>query len=104
MSCPTHSAPAGQTYCRARSESSGPRRQPCSRRTWKFGPAPRLGAFSSLRIPKFISAVLAICTWYHRNVIQLDTPVQFVKGIGPQIGKTLAEKRIVTVEDLLLHL
>jgi ATP-dependent DNA helicase RecG len=48
--------------------------------------------------------VLAIRTWYHRNVIQLDTPVQFVKGIGPQIGKTLAEKRIVTVEDLLLHL
>jgi ATP-dependent DNA helicase RecG len=37
-------------------------------------------------------------------VIQLDTPVQFVKGIGPQIAKTLAEKRIVTVEDLLLHL
>jgi ATP-dependent DNA helicase RecG len=37
-------------------------------------------------------------------VVQLDTPVQFVKGIGPQIAKTLAEKRIVTVEDLLFHL
>jgi ATP-dependent DNA helicase RecG len=37
-------------------------------------------------------------------VVQLDTPVQFVKGIGPQIAKTLAEKRIVTVEDLLYHL
>jgi ATP-dependent DNA helicase RecG len=37
-------------------------------------------------------------------VTQLDTPVQFVKGIGPQIAKTLAEKRILTVEDLLFHL
>jgi ATP-dependent DNA helicase RecG len=37
-------------------------------------------------------------------VVQLETPVQFVKGIGPQIAKTLAEKRIVTVEDLLYHL
>ena len=36
--------------------------------------------------------------------MQLDTPVQFVKGIGPQIAKTLAEKRIATVEDLLFHL
>jgi ATP-dependent DNA helicase RecG len=37
-------------------------------------------------------------------VVQLDTPVQFVKGIGPQIAATLAEKRITTVEDLLYHL
>jgi ATP-dependent DNA helicase RecG len=37
-------------------------------------------------------------------VVQLETPVQFVKGIGPQIAKTLAEKRIATVEDLLYHL
>jgi ATP-dependent DNA helicase RecG len=37
-------------------------------------------------------------------VVRLDTPVQFVKGIGPQIAATLAEKRITTVEDLLYHL
>jgi len=37
-------------------------------------------------------------------VVQLDTPVQFVKGIGPQIAISLAEKRITTVEDLLYHL
>ena len=37
-------------------------------------------------------------------MVQLDTPVQFVKGIGPQIAKALAEKRIATVEDLLFHL
>ena len=37
-------------------------------------------------------------------MVQLDTPVQFVKGIGPQIAKTLAEKGIATVEDLLFHL
>ena len=37
-------------------------------------------------------------------VLTLETPIQFVKGIGPAIAATLAEKRIATVEDLLLHL
>jgi ATP-dependent DNA helicase RecG len=34
----------------------------------------------------------------------LDTPIQFVKGIGPAIAETLAEKSILCVEDLLYHL
>ena len=34
----------------------------------------------------------------------LDTPIQFVRGIGPGIAKSLAEKNILTVEDLLYHL
>ena len=37
-------------------------------------------------------------------MLTLETPVQFVKGIGPTIAKLLAEKEILTVEDLLLHL
>jgi ATP-dependent DNA helicase RecG len=37
-------------------------------------------------------------------VLTLETPIQFVKGIGPAIAKLLAEKEIATVEDLLLHL
>jgi len=37
-------------------------------------------------------------------VLTLETPVQFVKGIGPTIAKMLAEKGVATVEDLLLHL
>jgi len=37
-------------------------------------------------------------------VLELDTSIQFVKGIGPQIAKALGEKGIATVEDLLLHL
>ena len=37
-------------------------------------------------------------------MLTLETPVQFVKGIGPAIAKLLAEKEIATVEDLLLHL
>jgi ATP-dependent DNA helicase RecG len=37
-------------------------------------------------------------------VLALDTPVQFVKGIGPAIAKALAEKNIFIVEDLLYHL
>jgi ATP-dependent DNA helicase RecG len=38
------------------------------------------------------------------SVLALDTPIQFVKGIGPAIAKTLAEKNILCVEDLLYHL
>jgi len=38
------------------------------------------------------------------TVLALDTPIQFVKGIGPGIAKSLAEKNILTVEDLLYHL
>jgi ATP-dependent DNA helicase RecG len=37
-------------------------------------------------------------------VLTLETPVQFVKGIGPAIAKTLGEKGVATVEDLLMHL
>jgi ATP-dependent DNA helicase RecG len=37
-------------------------------------------------------------------VLSLDTSVQFVKGIGPRIAQTLAQKQITTVEDLLYHL
>jgi ATP-dependent DNA helicase RecG len=37
-------------------------------------------------------------------VLNLETPVQFVKGIGPRIAAMLAEKQISTVEDLLYHL
>ena len=37
-------------------------------------------------------------------MLTLETPVQFVKGIGPAIAQMLAEKEILTVEDLLLHL
>ncbi len=37
-------------------------------------------------------------------MLALDTSIQFVKGIGPGIAKTLAEKNILCVEDLLYHL
>jgi ATP-dependent DNA helicase RecG len=37
-------------------------------------------------------------------LLTLETPLQFVKGIGPRIAQTLKEKRIVTLEDLLYHL
>jgi ATP-dependent DNA helicase RecG len=38
------------------------------------------------------------------KVAALETPVQFVKGIGPRLGVALAAKGITTVEDLLYHL
>lgn len=38
------------------------------------------------------------------TVLALDTPVQFVRGIGPQIAQTINAKGILTVEDLLYHL
>jgi RecG-like helicase len=36
--------------------------------------------------------------------LTLETSLQFVKGIGPRIAKSLQDKRIATVEDLLYHL
>ena len=37
-------------------------------------------------------------------VIALDTPIQFVKGVGPNVAEKLKEKNILVVEDLLYHL
>jgi ATP-dependent DNA helicase RecG len=34
----------------------------------------------------------------------LDTPVKFVRGVGPRVSEILAEKGILTAEDLLYHL
>ncbi|KAA6461771.1 ATP-dependent DNA helicase RecG [Acidobacteria bacterium AB60] len=34
----------------------------------------------------------------------LETPIKFVRGVGPQIAETLAGKGIATAEDLLYHL
>jgi ATP-dependent DNA helicase RecG len=34
----------------------------------------------------------------------LDTPVKFVRGVGPRVAEMLAEKTILTAEDLLYHL
>ncbi len=37
-------------------------------------------------------------------MIALDTPIQFVKGVGPRVAEKLKEKNILIVEDLLYHL
>src|ERR1700675_3886814 len=37
-------------------------------------------------------------------MLELSTPVQYVKGVGPRIGEVLATKGITTVGDLLLYL
>jgi ATP-dependent DNA helicase RecG len=37
-------------------------------------------------------------------LLTLETPLQFVKGIGPRIAQTLLDRRFVTIEDLLYHL
>jgi ATP-dependent DNA helicase RecG len=37
-------------------------------------------------------------------VLQLDTEVKFVKGVGPRVAEWLAQKNIATVEDLLYYL
>src|SRR5687767_13261620 len=37
-------------------------------------------------------------------MLELSTPVQFVKGIGPKRAEDLASRNIVTVEDLLYNL
>jgi ATP-dependent DNA helicase RecG len=37
-------------------------------------------------------------------VAELDTPVMYVKGVGPKVAEMLAAKGIQTAEDLLYHL
>ena len=37
-------------------------------------------------------------------MVELRTPVQYVKGVGPRLGEALAAKGITTVEDLLYYL
>jgi len=37
-------------------------------------------------------------------MLELSTPVQYVKGVGPRVAQVLAEKGISTVEDLLYYL
>jgi len=37
-------------------------------------------------------------------MLELSTPVQYVKGIGPRLAEVLGEKGIRTVDDLLHHL
>jgi ATP-dependent DNA helicase RecG len=37
-------------------------------------------------------------------VADLDTPVMYVKGVGPRLAEMLAAKNILTAEDLLYHL
>lgn len=33
--------------------------------------------------------------------LKLDTPIQFLKGVGPKLGETLRKKGVATVKDLL---
>ena len=37
-------------------------------------------------------------------MLELNTPVQYVKGVGPKLAEVLATKGITTVEDLLYYL
>jgi len=39
-----------------------------------------------------------------RTVPSLDTPVMYVRGVGPKVAELLAPKGILTAEDLLYHL
>ena len=37
-------------------------------------------------------------------MLELSTPIKFVKGVGPRIAEWLEQKNISTVEDLLYYL
>jgi predicted flap endonuclease-1-like 5' DNA nuclease len=38
------------------------------------------------------------------HMLELNTAVQYVKGIGPRLAEVVATKGITTVEDLLYYL
>jgi ATP-dependent DNA helicase RecG len=37
-------------------------------------------------------------------MLELSTPVQYIKGIGPRLAEVLSAKGIATVADLLFYL
>lgn len=39
-----------------------------------------------------------------KNFTHLDTPLQFMKGIGPKLSERLSKKKLNTIEDLLYYL
>src|ERR1044072_2185297 len=57
------------------------------------------------RILKYLSpeafAFAVIMTILPRMDLKLDTPVQFIKGVGPKLGDVLRKKGVATVQDLL---
>src|SRR4029077_18534729 len=48
--------------------------------------------------------LLALVLLTSLKMLELSTPVQYVKGIGPRIAEILAAKGISTVDDLLHYL
>ncbi len=47
---------------------------------------------------------LILAAFSIRSVADLDTPVMYVRGVGPRVAEMLAAKGIQTAEDLLYHL
>src|SRR5579872_6301120 len=61
-----------------------------------------------VRFAKLISALFvcpdAFAAFTIPIVPALDTPVMYVRGVGPRVAEMIAEKGIQTAEDLLYHL
>src|SRR4029077_3165586 len=70
--------------------------------------ATKLGASARCRVltaSRGRLSLTAYCLIYHRgSMLELSTPVQYVKGVGPRIAEMLAPKGISTLEDLLYYL
>jgi ATP-dependent DNA helicase RecG len=54
------------------------------------------------RVPKLLRISSSLVT--SLEMLELTTPVQYVKGIGPRLAEVLAGKEIHTVDDLLHYL
>ena len=66
---------------------------------------PRQDCGAATRVlPAFFPAPPRDDTITFAQMLELETAVQYVKGVGPRIAATLAEKGIATVEDLLYYL
>jgi ATP-dependent DNA helicase RecG len=62
--------------------------------------------FEAARLPEQAAMAPATILLRHGipSMLELSTPVQYVKGVGPRIGEVLAAKGIHTVGDLLHYL
>src|SRR5437763_1877612 len=61
-------------------------------------------ACASNRAARALESQLPAKPYTLRNMLDLHSQVQYVKGVGPRLAEVLAAKGITTVEDLLYYL
>ena len=67
-------------------------------------PTPKADAFRPSPEGIFTTLCRGVSVAHNSFMLELQTPVKFIKGVGPRRAEDLASKNIFTVEDLLYNL